>query len=287
MGILDRLTSILLGPVKSGASGYYHRQLVPLNVERMTGIGDIDDKTAVIIRGNDNPKYISLPEPIAKVRGGIDHIAFLTVKNRLFMLGSNYYGQLGIDINKPTNLWTNFKFGSSGEDEEDFEEPQLLETLDNIRDARIKDIACGHFTTYAVSLDDKICYSWGSGILGNGTDHFDSRPQPVPLRNTVSVDCWRDLVLLSTEDESQYVFGSHRYMKSRILKPVKLDTSLSGLPFAANESPDIPIIYAQTKAAFVGTSLPLEDLKIPLQDERTKDLYINYNYCVFYKKFIA
>lgn len=90
------------------------------------------------------PVRLSFPtEEIKQVSCGIFHTGFVTVSGRVYMMGGNSFGQLGVGTKKSSS------------------QPLRVSTLDNVP---IVKVACGHHSA-AVSEYGEL-YLWGSGVFG-------------------------------------------------------------------------------------------------------------------------
>src|SRR5258708_40187695 len=104
--LFSRLTEKLLGPMKS-KSMIRVRELTPLCIDGLNSNVNVRDANeAIIFRGADQKRSVRFDCPIKKVVGGIDHIMFLLHDGRIYGIGSNSFGQLGVDVNMPFSLWS-------------------------------------------------------------------------------------------------------------------------------------------------------------------------------------
>nr|XP_014343477.1 PREDICTED: X-linked retinitis pigmentosa GTPase regulator [Latimeria chalumnae] len=131
---------------------------------------------------NDKPLYISC---------GDEHTALVTGNGKLYMFGSNNWGQLGLGtkttVNKPT-------------------------CVKALKSEKVKLVACGrsHTLTYTVSVDGKL-FMWGDnseGQIGLGEKSNVCVPHLVDIRKQISwVSCGYYHSALVTAGGELYTFG--------------------------------------------------------------------------------
>nr|KAJ3419519.1 hypothetical protein HK105_006848 [Polyrhizophydium stewartii] len=119
---------------------------------------------------------------VSCVAGGVFHSAALVHvegQGQIHMWGSNFFGQAGYFPELQSALF-------STDDEEVVWEPRWLD--ENLKDESITALSCGDFHNIALAESGKV-FTWGAGILGHGSEVFDSRPhaiksfmEPEPLR---------------------------------------------------------------------------------------------------------
>lgn len=268
IGFIERL---LLGPLKA-KTGLNKRLLEPL--ASTSAAVNLAKNEIALYRGKDKITRHTFVDEIAKVVGGMDHYMVLSKCGKLFTFGSNDHGQLGTDICKNVTLWSALR--ADDDSEEIYDEPQLIETMDGETECKIVDIAAGHFSSFAITSDREL-FAWGAGLLGLGDELYDSRPQLVPLKDAVSVQAWRDLVLVKNHTGECFVFGATLEAGKKVLKPTLC--SIDTLPTSTEEYPDMPIHYfshvVSTDASFT-IPKPLHSSDI------SRRIYQNYNYAIYY-----
>ena len=235
---------------------------------------------AVFERTRDNlSRHFRFNAPIKKIVGGIDHLLILLETGKIYAWGSNEYGQLGVDVQRQFSLWNSL----SNDDTDDIYEgkPQLLETLEGGYNADYKavDVAAGHFSSFVVCDSGRV-YGWGAGILGTDNEYFDSRPQLLPINNAVSVQAWRDLVLVTLKDNRKLMFGAAIDHPEKVLTPT--ECTWTSLPHHTDEYPNIPIFYSSHDVVHKFTApAPSNGVMNTLSSELENAL-ANYDYFVMW-----
>ncbi|CDW77324.1 regulator of chromosome condensation [Stylonychia lemnae] len=102
---------------------------------------------------------------IVNVNCGKNHIAMISKKGELYMLGQNDYGQLGVD---------------SDEFETQIVQPLQISSL-YYKGLIIDQVSCGFSHTIAVSKNGKV-FSWGYAKFGQlGHQNFDNKSKPTEI----------------------------------------------------------------------------------------------------------
>uniref|UniRef100_A0A4W5JJU6 X-linked retinitis pigmentosa GTPase regulator n=1 Tax=Hucho hucho TaxID=62062 RepID=A0A4W5JJU6_9TELE len=184
---------------------------------------------------NDHPEEISC---------GGDHTAVITGHGRLFMFGSNTWGQLGlgsninVNINKPTAVkalksekvkfascgrdhtivctWSGRVYGAGSNQEGQLglghcDDTNTFHLLHPFSDhAPIKMLAAGCNTSAALTEDGRL-FMWGDnsvGQIGLGTESYASEPRDVMVGQPVAwVSCGYHHSAFVTVDGDLYTFG--------------------------------------------------------------------------------
>ncbi|CDQ73133.1 unnamed protein product [Oncorhynchus mykiss] len=184
---------------------------------------------------NDHPEEISC---------GGDHTAVITGHGRLFMFGSNTWGQLGlgseinVNINKPTAVkalksekvkfascgrdhtivctWSGRVYGAGSNQEGQLglghcDDTNTFHLLHPFSDhAPIKMLAAGCNTSAALTEDGRL-FMWGDnsvGQIGLGTESYTSEPRDVMVGQPVAwVSCGYHHSAFVTVDGDLYTFG--------------------------------------------------------------------------------
>ena len=122
------------------------------------------------------------------VQLGSKFTASLTTDGDVWTWGSNTFGELGTNSNKPYE-----------------DEPKQVKTISNI-----KDIGVGYYHVVALKENGKV-YTWGlnnNGQLGNGTT--DNKKEPVEisgLSNIVKVDAYKYITTALDSSGNLYAWG--------------------------------------------------------------------------------
>jgi alpha-tubulin suppressor-like RCC1 family protein len=180
---------------------------------------------------------------------GFSHSGFVNEKQRLFMSGSNDYGQLGIDnslqdlstftavpsINEPIQKvacgyyhsmallengdllsWGSATNGQTGHGNSiDQSLPKLIDTLSG---KTIKNIACGAFHSVALT-DLQNVYCWGRGSKGrlglnSDSDQFSPRLiEPLLGKQIVDISCGHCHTVALTQMGTLYIWGDSQHGK--------------------------------------------------------------------------
>jgi hypothetical protein len=243
----------------------------------------------LLIRGKgESHRKFHFDEEIVKVKGGIDHYMFLTKSGKLFMLGSNDHGQLGLDVCRPFSLWSSLPAASNDADEV-YEDPQHLSSLDGVdllgsshdQNSRyIVDIAAGHYSSFAVTNDSGL-FGWGAGILGTGQEYFDSRPQHI-ADGVIGVEGWRDVIISKMGNGEMRIFGATIESEVKILKPTICN--VDRLPESTDEYPDMPVHYFShtiTTDPVRLSSFFQQAIRSCHTNKKNRE-YRNYNYAIFH-----
>eukprot|EP00930_Biecheleria_cincta_P069549 TRINITY_DN57279_c0_g1_i1.p1 TRINITY_DN57279_c0_g1~~TRINITY_DN57279_c0_g1_i1.p1 ORF type:complete len:1267 (-),score=179.17 TRINITY_DN57279_c0_g1_i1:153-3884(-) len=145
-----------------------------------------------------NFTILKIPQQVKMVSAGARHSLLLTDAGRLYSMGDNTHGQLGIDIQGTRMADTPTPVG--GEDWED---------------VRIKIVTAGDNHTIAVTEDDKV-FSWGgnaNGQLGLGKLADQALPQLVPslsgLRTSAIACGARHSLAVTSEGTQTWAWGSN------------------------------------------------------------------------------
>nr|XP_023990702.1 X-linked retinitis pigmentosa GTPase regulator-like isoform X2 [Salvelinus alpinus] len=163
---------------------------------------------------NDHPEEISC---------GGDHTAVITGHGRLFMFGSNTWGQLGlgseinVNINKPTAVKGSGRVYGAGSNQEGqlglghCDDTNTFHLLHPFSDhAPIKMLAAGCNTSAALTEDGRL-FMWGDnsvGQIGLGTESYASEPRDVMVGQPVAwVSCGYHHSAFVTVDGDLYTFG--------------------------------------------------------------------------------
>ncbi|XP_015178313.1 PREDICTED: secretion-regulating guanine nucleotide exchange factor-like [Polistes dominula] len=163
-------------------------------------------------------------EIIVDIACGWDSSAALTNQGKLYMWGSNNFGQLGID---PSTLRHSY------------------EPIETMPCEKIKRVAMGLRHTAVITQDHRIfvCGAAGKGQLGlkdNSNESIDRRNQHnfypftliSELKNVADVSCGQHHTVVATDKAEIYVFGANNYgqlgidneLFSTISSPTKLTT---------------------------------------------------------------
>lgn len=153
------------------------------------------------------------------VAAGISHTVCLSEEGRIFVQGSNYFGQAGFF----PQLSGGVGILDSGDDS--IEESIQLE--EGVRDKYFKDIAAGDYHNLALTQSGQL-YCWGAGLLGNGSNLFSSEPVLPGLKEPVKhiAASQSRSGVVTRDSESVYIWGFERDEKEtlvgRNLSPVKV-----------------------------------------------------------------
>ena len=157
------------------------------------GLDDDEDRyipTEIKFFSNKNIK-------IKKVYAGHYHSFAITTDNKLYVWGSNYYGQLGLA---------------------DYDNRYIPTELTFFRDSPIKDIGSKDFSSLILTEDGKL-YSFGYNRNGQlGLAHFNKRstPQRINVDNKLvdKIVSGRESTIAITEDGAIYGWGLNDFLDS-------------------------------------------------------------------------
>ncbi|MEM9984250.1 MAG: PKD domain-containing protein [Bacteroidota bacterium] len=166
-------------------------------------------------------------ENIAAIAAGDDHALAMDSLGRVYVWGSNEYGQLGVAFNgKRSNL------------------PLLITGI-----PKAKDVYAGRDVSGIITADDEL-YLWGRnffGNLGNGRQmRFVTHPRPVLSPNGQTP--FNGIKQLSSGYESQYVLRNtgtvYRWGENAINAPVSIlePSRTSALPVAVPDTAQLGIL---------------------------------------------
>lgn len=109
------------------------------------------------------PVEASLDFAIKHVSCGEEHTALLTPDGKLFLMGSNACGQLGLKVKRSSNSIESFSTDEDGRGSNKYFEPIPVELPDP--SLIIVKVACGEQHTLALTKQGLV-YSWGEARYG-------------------------------------------------------------------------------------------------------------------------
>ena len=157
---------------------------------------------------------------VIKVTGGISHSVCLSKEGKIFVRGSNYFGQAG--------FFPQLSGGVGILDSGDDSIEESLELQEGVKDQNFKDIAAGDYHNLALTQSGQV-YCWGAGLLGNGSNLFSSEPVLLgllkePAKHIAASQSRSGVV--TRDSESVYIWGFERDEKEtlvgRNLSPFKV-----------------------------------------------------------------
>ena len=137
------------------------------------------------------PKVIPSLKNIISVATGESHVACVDIEGNVYTLGSNLWGQLGVERNY--RVYGNILL------------PQRVAL------PPCKQVSCGHLFTICLTKDGLV-YSFGynvSGALGTGiTETFCNTPQKLnPLKDVDFIECGAEYTFCMTTNNEIYSWG--------------------------------------------------------------------------------
>jgi hypothetical protein len=157
------------------------------------------------------------------------------------------------------------------DDDEFFEPTHLSEGMD----ASIKNISVGDFQSLALAEDGTV-YSWGAGILGNGTELFSARPVLLPLKK-IEMVCVQKNTCLAI-GQKVYIWG--HVQETKAIVPVELDQPMKPTEIVSADvntdhvvlASDKSILLMGTNMKYIQPSLPFNPpiMNLPLRKDPVK-----------------
>ncbi|CAH0769808.1 unnamed protein product [Bemisia tabaci] len=187
-------------------------------------------------------------DPIVEISCGDEHTAVVCQKGRVFVFGSNNWGQLGLGhedtINKPSCVKKSGKvyiWGSNTEGQCGLgQTPSIIAapTLLTIKNSIITHVSCGYYHTAFVTEEGKlfICGEGENGKLGLGDDIVN---QVYPLLVDIDafiihVACGGSYTIALSDNGQVYVFGKNQNKEL-------------GLPDLQTVTKPMPLAFDHTK----------------------------------------
>jgi hypothetical protein len=146
---------------------------------------------------------------------GVSHSVCIFKNNNVFVWGSNYFGQGGYFPDLAGGIF------ESGDDTLD--KPKHLQEGFDPTDKLVK-LSVGDFHSLALTLKGLV-YTWGAGILGNGSKLYNSEPGIVSgLQNVSRIKVYENTSSIQSRDKI-YAWGRLAYLHpdGQAMTPVELD----------------------------------------------------------------
>jgi alpha-tubulin suppressor-like RCC1 family protein len=166
--IMDESIRSEMGTIVDFAAGFWHSVLVTEKGVWAAGANSSHAATALHSELGDQLFFTPVSnvpaETFISVKCGFGHTALLTKRGRVYTFGSNEHGQLGLGHLTASDS------------------PQHVRGI--LEDKHIIDIACGSFSTFAVS-EVYSCYAWGLSSKNRlGTIGPSQRKKDIPRPNS-------------------------------------------------------------------------------------------------------
>lgn len=196
-----------VGTLVDISAGFWHSVIVTDKGVWIAGANSTQDASAAAGLHSDNADLLSfapvpnipLDETYVMARCGFAHTVLLTKRGRVYTFGSNEYGQLGIgDFNGDATTWNSRHQSYDGDGESSSNEdtnashsirsfsPSPVHVRGLLADKHVIHIACGSFSTFAVSEVYSV-YAWGQNSkrgLGFASSSSSSSSSPYSASNS-------------------------------------------------------------------------------------------------------
>eukprot|EP01043_Picozoa_sp_COSAG02_P019289 COSAG02_NODE_923_length_15877_cov_26.660920_5_plen_267_part_00 len=165
------------------------------------GLGDIDG----ILIHRTSPEQLPLPTNVVKVATGLGHTMMVDSDGRIWGVGRDNWGQLGLDSNGRTSSSDTVScVGATCHTS-----PEMLTSPTNV-----VQVSCGDFFTVVLDGDGRL---WSMGRNSNGQlglGDVDRRYSPVQLEsptNAVHVACGREHTMVVDRTGQLWTMGANQY----------------------------------------------------------------------------
>lgn len=186
----DVATAAAAGPTHCLLATRLDVYAIGSNRQGQLGVGDTNDRHEF--------SRVPLREAALSLAAGAQHSLVATVEGRVYVFGSNEYGQLGLDSEEEGTAQRTIHSA-----------PRQIVTL---RDHFIVDVAAGSHHSIALSARGEV-YVWGLNNAGQlGLGHRWERPSPVvgmAVADVISITCGASHTVLALSNGSVWTSGSN------------------------------------------------------------------------------